>query len=104
MASLVDHVSTSAEASHDFERLAIDMCLAGQVATYAAIVGKFVHLYSGQVMDVESEISMIDVTLNKFVPVTKRTFVQVDQTGHWCNSCPTFPKVWKQPNIGPRPL
>ena len=50
MASLVDHVSTSAEASHDFERLAIDMCLGGQVATYAAIVGKFVHLYSGQVM------------------------------------------------------
>ena len=50
MASLVDHVSTSAEASHDFERLAVDMCLGGQVATYAAIVGKFVHLYSGQVM------------------------------------------------------
>ena len=35
MASLVDHVSTSAEASHNFERLAMDMCLGGQVATYA---------------------------------------------------------------------
>ena len=43
---------------------------------------------------------MIDVTLNKFVPVTKRTFVQVDQAGHWCNSCHISKEYGNSPTLG----